>query len=83
MANTSTGVVLSTIDPMWQEIRREAEAAVAQEPAVSSLMYSAVLNHEHLEDAIAARIADRLEVSDLRHLTCVMHFVKLLLINQL
>ena len=66
MANTSTGVVLSTIDPMWQEIRREAEAAVAQEPAVSSLMYSAVLNHERLEDAIAARIADRLEISDLR-----------------
>ena len=66
MANTSTGVVLSTIDPMWQEIRREAETAVAREPAVSSLMYSAVLNHERLEDAVAARIADRLEISDLR-----------------
>ena len=39
MANTSTGVVLSTIDPMWQEMRREAEAAVAQETAVSRLMY--------------------------------------------
>lgn len=66
MANTSTGVVLSTIDPMWQEIRREAESAVALEPAVSSLMYSSVLNHERLEDAVAARIADRLEISDLR-----------------
>jgi len=66
MAKTSTGVVLSAIDPMWQEIRREAEMAVALEPAVSSLMYSAVLNHEHLEDSIAARISDRLEVSDLR-----------------
>ena len=66
MANTSTGVMLSTIDPMWHEIRREAESAVAQEPAVSSLMYSAVLNHERLEDAIAARISDRLEISDLR-----------------
>ena len=66
MANTSTGVVLSTIDPMWQEIRREAEAAVALEPAVSSLMYSAVLNHEHLEGAVAARISDRLEISNLR-----------------
>lgn len=66
MAKTSTGVVLSTVDPMWQEIRREAEAAVAQEPAVSSLMYSAVLNHDRLEDAVAARIADRIEISDLR-----------------
>lgn len=66
MANTSTGVVLSTIDPMWQEIRREAEIAVAQEPAVSSLMHSAVLNHERLEDAVAARISDRLEICDLR-----------------
>ncbi|MEP1443263.1 MAG: serine O-acetyltransferase [Hyphomicrobiales bacterium] len=66
MANTSTDAVITAIDPMWEEIRREAEAAVAQEPAVSSLMYSAILNHDRLEDAIAARIADRIEISDLR-----------------
>ena len=66
MANTSTDAVITAIDPMWEEIRREAEAAVAQEPAVSSLMYSAILNHERLEDAIAARISDRLEMNNVR-----------------
>ena len=66
MANRLTDAVITAIDPMWEEIRREAEAAVAQEPAVSSLMYSAILNHDRLEDAVAARIADRIEISDLR-----------------
>ena len=66
MASRSTDAVITAIDPMWEEIRREAEAAVAQEPAVSSLMYSAILNHDRLEDAVAARIADRIEISDLR-----------------
>ena len=66
MASRSTDAVITAIDPMWEEIRREAEAAVSQEPAVSSLMYSAILNHDRLEDAVAARIADRIEISDLR-----------------
>lgn len=62
----STKVHLKTVDPVWSEIQREAEAAIHREPAVSSMMYNAVLNHDTLEEAIGARIADRLENCDLR-----------------
>ena len=57
---------IEAVDPIWNEARREAEAALKREPAVSSMMYSAILNHSSLEEAVIARIADRLETSDLR-----------------
>ena len=66
MAIKSAQENLKTVYPVWHEIRREAEAAVHSEPAVSSMMYSYVLNHDTLEQAVAARIADRLENHDLR-----------------
>lgn len=57
---------LKTIDPVWSEIRREAEAALHREPSVSSMMYSVILNHDTFEEAVAARTADRLENGDMR-----------------
>ncbi len=54
------------LDPVWSEIRREAEKAIQLESAISSMMYSAILNHETFEEALTARIADRLENGDLR-----------------
>ena len=66
MSTQSSKSHLKTVDPVWNEIRREAESAIHREPAVSSMMYSAILNHDTLEEMIAARIADRLENRDLR-----------------
>lgn len=63
---TSAHAHLKTVDPIWNEVRIEAEAAIRREPAVSSMMYSAVLNHSSLEEAVIGRIADRLENGDLR-----------------
>ena len=48
------------VDPVWFEIRREAERIVAADPAVASFVYATVLNHDRLEDAIVDRIAGRL-----------------------
>jgi serine O-acetyltransferase len=53
--------VLRQVDPIWFEIRHEAEAIVAADPAVASFVYAAVLNHERLEDAVVHRIAQRLD----------------------
>ncbi len=50
----------SQVDPIWFEIRREAEQIVAADPAVASFVYATVLNHERLEDAVIDRIAGRL-----------------------
>ncbi|MEM8796171.1 MAG: serine O-acetyltransferase [Pseudomonadota bacterium] len=68
MSNTSHSAKakLQTVDPIWTEIRREAEAALSREPQISNILYSSILNHPSLEEAIGARIADRLENADLR-----------------
>ena len=68
MSRTATlhDAKIGKIDPIWSEIRREAEMAVERDPMLTSALYSAVLNHETLEDALACRIADKLENADLR-----------------
>jgi serine O-acetyltransferase len=52
---------LRQVDPIWFEIRREAEAIVASDPAIASFVYATVLNHDRLEDAVIHRIAERLD----------------------
>jgi serine O-acetyltransferase len=51
---------LREVDPIWFEIRREAEAIVKADPAVASFVHATVLNHARLEDAVFHRIAERL-----------------------
>lgn len=51
-------------DPIWQQIREEADAAMAAEPALGSFIFATVLSHERLEDAISHRLAQRLNHSD-------------------
>ncbi|AMJ60438.1 serine O-acetyltransferase [Bosea sp. PAMC 26642] len=54
----STG--LDRIDPVWARLRREAEAAVAAEPSLGSLIMACVLNQPGFEFAVAHRVAARL-----------------------
>jgi len=49
------------VDPIWSNIRREAEAIVAADPAMASFVYATVLNHDRLEDAVVHRVAQRLD----------------------
>lgn len=55
---------LSTADPVWDQVQREAEAAMAGEPALTGFIFATVVNHTRLEDAIAHRVAQRLNHSD-------------------
>jgi serine O-acetyltransferase len=52
---------LTSVDPVWSEVRRGAEAIMAAEPAMASFVHATVLSHERLEDAIVHRIAERLD----------------------
>ena len=52
---------LNALDPVWTTLREEAEAMVAREPTLAGLVYATILNHERLEDAVAHRIAARLD----------------------
>lgn len=57
-------VPLATVDPIWQQVRREASDIVAAEPALGGFIYANVLNHETLESAVVHRIAQRLNHED-------------------
>ncbi len=55
---------VATADPVWDQVLREAEAAMAGEPALTGFIFATVVNHTRLEDAIAHRVAQRLNHSD-------------------
>ncbi len=52
---------LDKLDPVWARLRAEAEDIVRREPELATFLYSAVLHHDRLEDAVIQRIADRLD----------------------
>ncbi|MDB5370215.1 MAG: serine O-acetyltransferase [Roseomonas sp.] len=56
---------MSGIDPVWSRIRREAEEAARREPELAGFLHAALLQHETLESALASRVADRMDHSDL------------------
>ncbi len=51
---------ISEVDPVWQQVRMETQAAVDSDPRMSAFLYETILNHQRLEDALVHRIAERL-----------------------
>ena len=56
--------MVESLDPIWDAIRDEAQAAIANDPSLGGFMCRTVLNHERLEDAVADRVAERLHHTD-------------------
>jgi serine O-acetyltransferase len=52
---------VTSLDPLWDRIRAEAEDIVRREPELASFIYASVLHHERLEDAVIHRVAERLD----------------------
>jgi serine O-acetyltransferase len=52
--------VAGVVDPVWTRLRQEAEAAIRQEPAMTSFIVTTILNHPTLEAAVVHRVAARL-----------------------
>ncbi|PLX37133.1 MAG: serine O-acetyltransferase [Hyphomicrobiales bacterium] len=52
---------LALHDPIWNQIREEAEAIASAEPQLAGFIYETVLSHESLEAVVAHRIAARLD----------------------
>jgi serine O-acetyltransferase len=55
---------VGSLDPIWTSVRTEGEDIVRNEPLLAAFVHSCVLNHETLEDAVAYRIAQRLDHPD-------------------
>jgi serine O-acetyltransferase len=58
--NRDPATGLDRVDPVWSRLRREAEEAIAAEPALGSLIVASVLNQPGFEFAVAHRVAARL-----------------------
>jgi len=65
ISKTQTRNKLDSIDPVWQRVRREAEAVLAGEPALAGLVLSNILHQPSLEKAVAQRVSSRLDHADL------------------
>ena len=63
MAMTASNPV--SVDPVWDRIRDEAEAAIADEPLIGGMVHASVLHHRALEDALAYRMAARLASAEI------------------
>lgn len=61
---TAPSARLQALDPIWDQMRKEAESAMASEPALGSFIFATVLSHSKLEDSICHRLAQRLSHTD-------------------
>ncbi len=52
---------IKSYDPIWSQVRREAEEISRSEPALGGFIYATVLSHAKLEDAVCHRLARRLQ----------------------
>src|SRR6201996_72322 len=55
------GGKLAALDPIWDPIGSGAEDIVHREPELAPFIYSTVLHHNRLEDAVVPRLPDRLD----------------------
>lgn len=63
--NVARSEGIQPVDPIWSAVRREASEAVDRDPLLAAFLYSTILNHDSLEDAVIHRLAERLDHPDL------------------
>ncbi|MDB5613787.1 MAG: cysE [Devosia sp.] len=63
-ANAKTAAGIKTVDPVWEAVRAGARQIVASESSLANMAVSAILNHETFEQALAHRLAARLDHDD-------------------
>ena len=52
-------------DPIWNEIRRETELSIRDEPLLASFLHAVVLRHDTLEESLSLHLAQKLGSSTL------------------
>ncbi len=56
---------IQTVDPVWEAVRAGARQILDSEPSLANLVLSTILNHDTFEEALAHRLASRLDHEDL------------------
>lgn len=57
-------VHLQTVDPLWEAVRAGANDVMCNETSLSAMVISNILNHDSFEAALAHRLAERLDHTD-------------------
>ena len=78
MTTQAARTKLQPVDPIWTAVRDEANEAVERDPLLAAFLYSTILNHAKLEDAVIHRIASRLDHSDVSASLIVQTFKAML-----
>lgn len=63
MANAHMNV--AAFDPVWDQITREAEQAVQEEPLIGGFLHACILHHKSIEKALSYRIAAKLASNEM------------------
>jgi len=63
--NAARSSTLQPVDPIWSSVRQEAAEAVERDPLLAAFLYSTILNHDSLEEAVIHRLSERLDHADL------------------
>lgn len=64
MSRADTKSAVKAVDPVWHEVRLNAEAIARDEPSLTGFVTATVLNHDSFEDALGFRLASRLDHQD-------------------
>lgn len=56
---------ITSIDPVWDRLVREAQAGVAKEPLLGGLIHSSVLHHRNLAAALTYRLSMKLSSGEM------------------
>jgi serine O-acetyltransferase len=63
MANTREK--LASVDPVWAQLRAEAETMAIEEPALAGFIHATILKHDRLENALSYLLARKLGGGDI------------------
>ncbi|HWF65248.1 MAG TPA: hypothetical protein VN685_11600, partial [Rhizomicrobium sp.] len=56
---------LASFDPVWAQLREEAQAMANDEPALAGFVHATILKHDRLENALSYHLARKLGGEDL------------------
>ncbi|MCQ0986890.1 serine O-acetyltransferase [Jiella marina] len=65
---------LQAVDPIWAQIREEAEAVASAEPVIASFIHATILNQRSFEAALVHRVSQRLDHPDVPAIQIVQAF---------
>lgn len=56
---------IASVDPVWDQIKRDAQKAVAEEPLIGGFVHATILHHASIEKALSYRVAAKLSSNEM------------------